>query len=162
MPTGFAAGVVATVAVNLVALRCDNTLEKRMYVVPMFGPGATISIPIGKIVGKVLETIIGGLSWSGMSWTNWTVSEEPFNFYDIEKYAELSTVGANIGLVVGYAGANVSISGKLWYKERSGGCMFGTKDYMPSTFIFGESIQVGAGGGLLAGPFYRVKFLERW
>jgi hypothetical protein len=94
------------------------------------------------------------LSYSGLSWKS-LVAETAFNFKDLDG-ADCLIASAGAGVGIGYQKALVSVSGKVWFREPSGKCMFATKSFFTNVDTSGKDLQFSIGGSSVGGPLISV------
>jgi len=158
-PAGFTWSPVpgAVVAANLVALRRDEGGSvTHYYIAPQAGGGVSYSGP-GRALGlisKGIQLISGGLSLSGMSWTSFS-ADTPFNFGDLDG-ATCHMASASAGRGIGVQASDVAVSGKVWFRDLDGRCMYQTKDFFTHVVSVGKDLQFGIGASGIGGPLIKI------
>jgi hypothetical protein len=100
-------------AVNVIVFRCcEGRGATHAYGAPGVGAGASYSGPPLAKIKDIVRTLLGTLSYSGMSFTNVTAIT-PFNFAELEG-ATCKMVQAGIGAGPGYLAAYLSVHGRTW------------------------------------------------
>jgi len=158
-PAGFTWSPVpgAAVGANLVALRKDEgTPRTHYYLALQAGGGWSYSGPAKAVglIAKAIEFIKGSVSVSELDFTSFT-AETPFNFGDLDG-ASCLIVSVGAGRGIGYQLVKVSVSGKVWFRETSGHCMFQTEDFFTNIDSSGKDLQKGVGGSGIGGPLLKV------
>jgi len=156
-PVGFIASPIPGTAAgaNIVVFRRDEGPSvTRTYICPAVGGGASYAGPNVTGLLKFAQVLWGGISISGMAWSP-VVAETPFNFGDLDG-ATCAIVSGGAGGGPGYQLATVSVSGKVWFRDSTGKCMFMTRDFFTNVDTSGKDIQFGVGVSGVGGPLLKM------
>src|SRR5262249_18962108 len=147
----------AVVGANLVALRRDEGgVVTHYYAAPQGGGGISYSGPsrAAGLISRGYQFIRGGLSVSGMDWTSFTATTA-FNFGDLDgATCHMASAGAGAG--AGYQASDVAVSGKVWFRDTDGRCMYETKDFFTHVTSVGKDLQFGIGASAIGGPLIKI------
>jgi hypothetical protein len=157
VPFGITATVVPGLvgAANVVVFRCcEGRGATHAYLTPGVGVGVSYSgPPLSKWKG-IVQSLLGTMSYSGMSFANVT-SIVPFNFNDLEG-ATCRLVQAGAGAGPGYVYAYLSVGGPTWYRTPHGELVKGYRDFVKNVGVGGKDLQIGAGGSGVGGPLLKL------
>ena len=66
----------------------------------------------------------------------------------------MASAGAGRG--IGVQASDVAVSGKVWFRDSDGRCMYATRDFFTNVVSVGKDLQFGIGASAIGGPLIKI------